>query len=183
MSRAIDLGRRYAKALYELALDNRRTEKVLNDLRVLVEALEADASIQGFISNPQTSPIEVETVFRNTLQGLSVAPELRDAVLLMARRRRLAILRSVLEAFEAECDSANGVTRGSVRSATELSSAERTRIEQTVEKALKKKVILTYRIDPTVLGGLVAQVGSHNFDDTISSHLRRMNEDLKRSIV
>jgi F-type H+-transporting ATPase subunit delta len=45
---------------------------------------------------------------------------------------------------------------------------------------LNKKIILTYKEDPTLLGGVVAQVGGWTFDDSIETHLIKMNEELNR---
>ena len=60
------------------------------------------------------------------------------------------------------------------------SETQRQQIEATVEKVLKKKVIMTYKVDPSVIGGLVAQAGSYTFDDSLNSHLQRLNDELKR---
>ena len=72
-----------------------------------------------------------------------------------------------------------------VRSARQPSLApeERQRLEKTIEGVLNKKVILTYKVDPSVIGGLIASVRSFTFDDSIDSHLKRMNEELKRRTV
>ena len=102
---------------------------------------------------------------------------------MLARNDRFAVLPDLVSAFEKEIDASNNVTRGVVRSAIALGQDERSRIEKTVEEFLKKKVIMTYKVDPSVIGGLVAQVGSYTFDDSIQSHLTRMNEELKRRMV
>jgi F-type H+-transporting ATPase subunit delta len=69
-----------------------------------------------------------------------------------------------------------------VRSATVLAPEERQRVEEFVGRATQKHVILTYKEDPTLLGGLVANVGSLTFDDSLSSHLKRINEQINRSV-
>ena len=106
-----------------------------------------------------------------------------DLVLLIADNGRFGVFQELVGAFQAEADAANNVCRGTVRSATVLGQGERQRVEETVEKVLKKKVIMTYKVDPSVIGGLVAQVGSYTCDDSISAHLQRMNEELKRRTV
>ncbi|MES2855080.1 MAG: ATP synthase F1 subunit delta, partial [Bdellovibrionota bacterium] len=122
-------------------------------------------------------------VLEAAVANKNVNKEVYDLILLLAKKGRFSIFSEVVHAFQDEIDASNGVARGTVRSATALGQPERQRLEETVERVLKKKVILTYKVDPTVIGGLVAQVGSHTFDDSISSHLRRMNEELKRRTV
>ena len=69
-----------------------------------------------------------------------------------------------------------------MRSATVLAPEERKQIETLVSRATKKQVILSYKEDPSLVGGLVAEVGSFTFDDSLISHLKRINEQLTRSV-
>lgn len=177
------LGKRYAKAIYEVAVDNRTQERVINELREIDRAIASDPQIIGFLTNPLVKASERAAVIQATFENKGLSREVYDLLLLLAEKDRFAIFGDIVSAFEAESDAANNVCRGSVRSAVPLSQPERERIEQTVEKAVNKKVILTYKVDPSVIGGLVAQVGTYTFDDSIASHLQRMNEELKRRTV
>jgi F-type H+-transporting ATPase subunit delta len=94
----------------------------------------------------------------------------------------LGLFHDIVTSYEVIADEAHGVTRGTVRSATVLGPEDRKRIEELVSKATKKQVILTYKEDPALVGGLVAEVGSFTFDDSITSHLKRINEQLTRSL-
>lgn len=178
-----DLANRYARAAYELAVDNRTQDKVFSDLRELEIAFSKDESIHEFLTNPLIPVSARVSALEKAMAGKGVAKEAHDLIVLLARRDRMGVFKQVVSAYEKQADAANKVCRGTVRSATTLSQDERGRIESTVEKVLGKKVIMTYRVDPTVIGGLIAQVGSYTFDDTIASHLRRMNDELNRRTV
>lgn len=108
---------------------------------------------------------------------------MKNFVFLLARKQRLGIFNDVVTAYQALADEKHGVVRGTVRSTTVLAPDERKRIEQTVNRVTKKNSILTYKEDPLLLGGLVAEVGSYTFDDSLASHLRRMNEQLTRRTI
>jgi len=181
--RSPELAKRYAKALFEIAIDNRSQEKVFNELRALDEVFSKDKETHEFLVSPMITPTQKEAVLKKTLDGKGVSKEVMETILLLARNERLVVFSDLVRAFESEIDAANGVIRGTVRSASTLAPEERQRIEKTVENFLKKKVIMTYKVDPSVIGGLVAQVGSYTFDDSISTHLTRMNEELKRRTV
>lgn len=181
--RVSELASRYAKALFELAVDNKTQEKVFDDLRQLEQVFTKDSDVHAFLTSPLIKPDERETVLKKALENKGVGKETFELVLLLARKDRLALFGDLVRAYQEESDAANNVCRGVVRSAVALGQTERQRIEETVERVLNKKVIMTYKVDPSVIGGLVAQVGSYTFDDSIASHLRRMNEDLKRRTV
>lgn len=178
-----ELANRYAKALYELSVENKSQDTVIAHLRVLSEVFTKDKSIHDFLVSPIVTANERETVLKAALQDKGITTEVVDAVMLLARNDRFALYPELVAAFESQADAANNVCRGTVRSATMLGPDERRRVEETVERVMKKKVIMTYKVDPSVIGGLVAQVGSYTFDDSIDSHLKRMNEELKRRAI
>ncbi len=174
------LAKRYAKAIFGLSVENGTQDRVLADLRALNTSFTADASIQDFFASPMFSVSQKSDALKKALAGKSVTPEVNQFLMLLADKGRLEIFGEAVDSFQDEIDAANNVCRGVVRSTTALGPAERTQIEKTVEGVLKKKVIMTYKVDPTVIGGLVARVGSHTFDDSLSTHLKRMSEELKR---
>lgn len=181
--KASGIASRYAKALFELSMDNRSQEKVFSDLRELARVFSEDKAVHEFLVSPMVSIDQRKALLDKALDDKGVSKEVVDLVSLLVRNDRLGVFSEIVNAFEAEADAANNVARGVVRSATALGQDERKRIEDQVERVLKKKVILSYKVDPTVIGGLVAQVGSYTFDDSIAAHLKRMNEELKRRTV
>jgi F-type H+-transporting ATPase subunit delta len=67
-----------------------------------------------------------------------------------------------------------------VKSAKALSDEGRKDLEGKISKILNKKIILTYKEESTLLGGVVAQVGGWTFDDSIETHLIKLNEEINR---
>ena len=181
--RTSELAKRYAKAIFEISIDTRAQEKTFNDLRELDRIFHEDPRVREFLESPIISSVDRKAVVTKAIADKGLSKEVMDLVLLIADNGRFGVFHELVGAFQAEADAANNVCRGTVRSATVLGQGERQRVEETVEKVLKKKVIMTYKVDPSVIGGLVAQVGSYTFDDSISAHLQRMNEELKRRTV
>ena len=69
--------------------------------------------------------------------------------------------------------------RGKVTSATKLGDEQLMAIKQSLESISQRNVVLETRVDPTILGGVVAQVGSRTFDGS----LRRQLQDLGQQLV
>jgi len=175
-----ELAARYAKSLYDVAAEKNSADRVFNELRGLQQAFEKDKHVEEFLNSPVLKSEDKEKALKEALKNGGLSEETNSLVLLLAKKGRLPIFPEVVEAFQARADEAHGVTRGTVRSAIVLSPEERQRIEKTVSNYTKKQVILTYKEDPNVIGGLIAEVGSYTFDDTLKSHLRRLNEELNR---
>ena len=128
-------------------------------------------------------PEQKEAALKAALADSGASTEAYLLLMTLAKKERLAWFSEIVQAFQSRIDDVNGVGRGAVRSSVVLAPQDRMQIESIVEKVLKKKVILSYKIDPALIGGLVAQVGSYTFDDSIDSHLKRMTEELKRKAV
>lgn len=175
------LATRYAKALYNLAKEKGEQDAVFNQMRAVGEAFTNDKEVAEYIQSPVIRPTDKVKVIEKMTAAVQMPESLKNFVLLMAKKNRLPIFNDVVTAYQTIADEAHGVTRGVVRSATVLDPAERTRIAELVSRATKKQVILTYKEDPSLLGGLVAEVGSFTFDDSLISHLKRIKEQLNRS--
>src|SRR5437868_4697254 len=61
-----------------------------------------------------------------------------------------------------------------------LSTDAKKSLETKISGVLKKKIVLTFQQDPKLLGGVVADVGGWTFDDSIDTHLKKLNEELNR---
>lgn len=169
----------YARALFEIAKSKNATEKILAELREISTALSKESAIRQFLSSPVTSVENKKNALKAALRG-KVSEEILNTLLVMSEKGRLEFFGDTVMAFEQIIDENHGVSRGVVRSATALDADARKKIEETVTKATKKKVILSFKEDPKILGGMIAQVGGLTFDDSLDSHLIRMNEELKR---
>ncbi|MEZ0390805.1 MAG: ATP synthase F1 subunit delta [Pseudobdellovibrionaceae bacterium] len=174
-----EAGRRYARALYELSKAAKNQEQVFSELRILKQVFQGDKSISDFVSSPMIPPDQKIAALKGALVG-KASNEVTNTMTLLAEKNRLAIFTEMVDAFEAISDQDHGVTRGTVRSASPLSAEARKKIEETVTKVTKKKVILNFSEDPKLLGGMIAEVGGWTFDDSLETHLTRMSEELNR---
>lgn len=174
-----EVAQRYAKALFLLANENSSIDETHDQLKFLSEAIREDQQILQFLTSPLVSRTEKERVFTNGLNG-QFSGETKNFLLLLAKKGRVQLIPDIVEAFQALIDQSNDVTRGRVRSATPISDNELEKIKQTMSKITNKKVILTYEEDKSLIGGLVAEVGSFTFDDSLTSHMTRLNEELNR---
>lgn len=181
--KAMELASRYAKSVFELTPTGAEQEKTLEELRTLAHEFAANSDVTDFLSSPLIKPEDREKALEAAVKNANVRENVHHLLLLLARNNRFQVFGEIVEAFESLVDEANGVVRGTVRSAANLGPADRQEIETIVEKVLKKKVIMTYKTDPSVIGGLVAKVGSYTFDDSLNSHLTRLNEELKRKAL
>ncbi|MBX7230636.1 MAG: ATP synthase F1 subunit delta [Bdellovibrionales bacterium] len=175
-----ELAKRYAKALFELALQEGKQDLVFVELNLIDNILKSDKDISFFFNSPLVSDSQKTELISRTLKDAKLDSTTYSFFLLLTKNGRVGFLSQIIEAYKNQNDFTHGVQRGTVRSAVALSPAERIKIEETVSRYTGKQVIFSYKEDPSVIGGLVAEVGSYIFDDTLTSHLKRLKDETMR---
>lgn len=171
--------KRYAKALYKITKEKGTVEPTLAELKKVNTALFGEPKTQEFIESPIVSLAEKKQALTAAVKP-SVSEPVFNLLLLMADKGRLSLIPNMVEGFVKYGDLDAGVCRGTVISARTLTAEERKSIEQSVSVKTKKKVILDYKEDASILGGTKVNVDGWTFDDSISSHITRLNEELNR---
>jgi F-type H+-transporting ATPase subunit delta len=174
-----EVAKRYAKALYWAAKEKDQVDQVLSQLRSLSEAVKGDKQLSAGLLSPLISAEEKVKAVQAGLSG-KVISEVLQFLVLLAEKKRLGSIPQIAQAFLQMVDADNNVTRGTVRAAHAISPDSLKKLEQKIEAVTGKKVILSFEKDPSLLGGLTAQVAGWTFDDSIESHLKRMSEELNR---
>lgn len=178
--RLSEVSKKYAKALYLQAKQNNSEIKTFEQLRVLATAFNSDASFAEFFNSPLlTSELKFKAISA-AVDGRGLTPEILGLFKVLADKDRLGVFADVVESYQESVDADNGITRGYVKSASVLDAESRQKLEANITKSIGKKVILNYSEDSSLIGGLVTEVGGWTFDDSIKSHIKNMNEELKR---
>jgi F-type H+-transporting ATPase subunit delta len=166
----------YARALFEAAQDANRVDAVFGDLGALAGAIEDVPELRAFLRNPQVEPAGKAEVLE---QLTGDADQLvRNFVRLAAEKGRAGELPEI--GAELEALVARAQNRLSVELATsyELSDEEAKSIVQTIEKASGRTIEATRTVDPSLIGGIVLQIGSHRADGSVRGRLERLRQEL-----
>ncbi len=98
----------------------------------------------------------------------------------LADRDRLMHLDAIAAAFKAKAMDAERVVRAELLTATPIDEPARAQIAAALGKALDRQIAMTERVEPAIVGGFVARVGSVVFDGSVARHLERIRERLLR---
>lgn len=172
---------RYAKALFELAKENKNESLVFSELKALQKDVFSVATFVEFMNSPLIRPSDKEKALEESLAKSSVSDMVKTFCFLLAKKDRLPLFSDIVEAFQNISDEESGIVRGVVRAPQVLGGDEQKAIRDQVQKVTGKTPELKFEVDQKLIGGLKAQVGSYTFDDSLSGHLRRMKEQLNRS--
>jgi F-type H+-transporting ATPase subunit delta len=176
----ISVARRYARALLE-AGSGADADRISAQLETLNDAVTSHPELRAFLADPTHTPAQLRAVMDVLIQKLPVDAEpLPRFLRLLIDRRRLNSLPDIARQFRDLADERAGRIRGKVVSATPLAPETLQQLEQALQSLTHSKVVLQAEVDPSVLGGVSAQVGSVLYDGTLRTGLDEIRRALKR---
>ena len=169
-------GRRYAHAAFELAKEKNNLDRWEEDLALAAVVL-GDTDVLSFLSAPQV-PDSVK------LDGIGklfsdVDVLVRNTVNLMTVNRDITKFADTYRLFSEMADEHRGIARAEVITAVPLDDAPRSKITASLAKLVgRSEVKITERVDPSIIGGVVAKVGDRLIDGSTRTRLRAMRNSL-----
>lgn len=175
-----EVAKRYAKALFEALGGAAKSETALADLRQ-AQGILGQKKLNDLLSSPVLSRKEKVMVVEQSIANMKLGIEVQNLLKLLAIKDRIGSLDSVVSSFETISDEKNNVLRGVVSSSEKLSKADKEEIESAISKFTGNQLLLEYKEDPTLVGGVLAHVGSYTFDGTLETQLTKLKEQVNRA--
>ena len=166
----------YARALFDAARDENRLEPVRDDVARLAQAVAEVPELRELLRNPQLDPRAKAAALEDLLEGGDKI--VRNFVLLLADKGRAGIFEEIAREFELLIAEHEGIVHAELTTAVELSDKEARDLLEQIEQAAGRKVEATRSVDPSLIGGIVLQVGSHRLDASVRGRLERLRREL-----
>jgi F-type H+-transporting ATPase subunit delta len=172
--------RRYAQAVFQIAIETDSLDQWSSDLDQIADVIN-DADFLALLEAPQVPE-------RVKLQGIdtvlsSVSALARNLVGVLVDHRAVRFASGVRDHYQALLDDHRGIAKASVTTAVPLSGAQRTRVQELLGALVGKTVEATESVDPAIVGGVIARVGDHLFDGSVTTRLQELRDSLARPPV
>jgi F-type H+-transporting ATPase subunit delta len=174
--RRVSSGKRYAQALFELALERGELETCRSSLKKAADTV-ADGKLMAILENPRL-PFEVKKNILNKLIG-AMEPLVANLTSLLMTRGRLRTLGDIATHYERLLDQYHGIVHAEVLTAVPLSDEDGERFSRLFSELIGHTVIIDSRVDLSILGGFRARIGDVLIDGSIRSAL----ESLRRHLI
>lgn len=174
------LSRRYARAVIELGLAQNNLDKLGEDLRSMANAMKASAELVDLLTNPVARKADRKKVVGALLERFNAHQTSKNLANLLLDGERMAEVPAISREVDAMIEARAGRVAAEVTSAQELTPAQLASITAGLEKISGKKVVVTKKEDPSILGGVIAKVGDVIYDGSVRSQLRNLREELHR---
>lgn len=171
---------RYAQALYELAVEQRATEKVAADLSAFAAMIAESPDLQRFIKSPVFSAEEQVKALSALLEKAGIGGIAANFFKLVAAKRRLFAIGDMIADYHKLHDFALGLSRADVTVAEPLKDAHVAALKAALlEITLGKNVEMNVKVDPSILGGLIVRLGSRMVDASLKTKLNSLRTRMK----
>jgi F-type H+-transporting ATPase subunit delta len=173
------IARRYAIALFDVLQKTGDQGRAEQDLEALRAVLHGNAELAKVFENPAVPASKKRAIVEALLTAAGeVSPEVRRLLLMLAERDRLALLPDVADAYAERLRKLRHVVTAELTTAMPLPDSQRASLVAALGKAAGSHVALTEKIDPSIIGGVIARVGSVVFDGSVLTQIERMRRRL-----
>ena len=172
--------KKYAKALYNVAVQQEDVKKVSNRINYIVNVMKAVPEFSQLLQTHQVSTKNKITILKNVLHEnvSSLEVELVSDIL---EHNNILILADIAKHFEYLIEADSNLVNMTITSATELSAEEVEYIQSNIESQLNKKVDVHTEINKSLIGGVRLRVGNIVIDNTISRRLEMLKNTLTQA--
>jgi F-type H+-transporting ATPase subunit delta len=171
-----ELAQVYARALFEVAEEQGMVDVLREQLGQFADALEQNRELRLFFFSPYFSTAEKQQALDGLLKGAEEA--FVGFLKLLIENHRMPVIFRVGREYERLWAEANRVLPVQVTSAIELDEATTESIGQSIGQSTSRKVTLSARVDPDILGGIVVRVGNSILDASIRSRLEQLRKQV-----
>lgn len=172
------VARRYARALYDLATEDKSVERTQRELVAAADAWDTSAELRNVFENPAFTPESRKAVIVAIAQRIGASRIVLNTLSILADRRRMRNLREIADAFVTKVETASGRVRAEVVSASVLPDAYYVELAKVLKGAIGRDVTITKKVDPSIIGGVVTRVGDTVFDGSITNRLADLKNEL-----
>ena len=169
---------RYARALFDVALKESDPVQIERDLGSFAELLSQHAELHSALSNPAIPANAKHQIVDALAKRLNMASPAHKLLLLLADRDRLTAVPDLVDVYRERLMEHQQVVRAEVTTAAPLTPERAAELQKKLAAVTGRKVEMTTRVDPSIIGGVVTRIGSTVYDGSIATQLAKLREKL-----
>jgi F-type H+-transporting ATPase subunit delta len=175
------IARRYAGAMFDIGLKQHSLDRTLEDVRAIAEVF-AHRKLAYLLREPKVPAQRKETAIRQAL-AKKVLPTSLNLALLVVQRELVDIMPNIATELEQLVLNYKNEAIADVTTATQIDDAQLGQIKQALEKRTGKTIITHTRVQPDILGGVIARVGDQVIDGSIRTRLVILRQQLLKGAL
>jgi F-type H+-transporting ATPase subunit delta len=174
---------RYARALLDVAVKEKADlDLIETELSQFADLFKQCPPLERVLLNPAVPVPRKRAAVSDLLAQAKFTPIVSKLLALLADRDRLVLVPELLKTYSDRLLDFRGVVRAEVTTASALDAQRTAAIQKGLAAVTGRTVLLATKIDPSIIGGLVARIGSTVYDGSVTRQLEKMKERLTDSV-
>ena len=171
--------KRYATALFDLAVSEGAMAKYEEEVKVIVRALRDEPDFMAVLNDHKVTKENKISLVENVFTD-KVSNPIVGLLVLLVNKGRQGDLLEILEAFLERVKAESGITKAVITSAVPLKEAQVTAIKEKLEAGTKTKIEIETIVDTSIIAGLVIRVGGKVVDASIKGEMQTLKKQLSK---
>jgi F-type H+-transporting ATPase subunit delta len=172
---------RYANALVDVVISPSSEidpATAVGQLRSFETAVKSAPDLATVLASPAVSLARKRMVIRRISDALGLERVIRNFLLVLSDHRRAHALSEMIQAFDVLLDERLGLLHAEVVSASELNQEQQDTLAAELGRIANSRVRMKFVVDPDLIGGVTARVGSKVYDGSVRGQLADMRRRL-----
>jgi len=178
--RNFTISRRYARALLSLGKEDGNYLKYGEELKAFSDLLKRETQARYILQSPIYKFTDRSNLLKAILAKTGFSPTINNFIQLLLTKGRIQYLEDISIFYSQLTDELSNIKRAMVTTAVSLSEDIIQRIQAALKEVVKKEVVVTVNQDPSIIGGIIAQVGDLTLDGSLRTQLKSLKESLRR---
>ena len=175
------IARRYAAAIFDIALKQGTIDRTLSDVEGIAQVF-GDRKLSFLLREPKIPAKRKETAVRQALAS-RVLPTSLNLALLVIQRELVEVMPNIASELKRMVMDYKNEAVAQVTTATRMDDAEQKLIKQALEDRTHKTILMETRVDPSILGGVIARVGDQLIDGSVRTRLSLLQHQLLNDVA
>ena len=168
-----EISQRYALALYDLSKENNQIEEFASNMKSFIKLFNSNESLRYFVKNPTHSVNDQKIVFDKILNLMKLNKLVKNFFSILIVKKRIFFVDEIINKFLNLISTKKGEISANIISSNELDEKTIQQIEKEISSSIKSTIKLNHKIDKSLIGGVIIQIGSLMIDTSVKNRLQK----------
>jgi F-type H+-transporting ATPase subunit delta len=169
---------RYARALLDVAVQESIADRAGEDLTAFADLVQRHPELQRVLTSPAVPAPRKRALVQGLLERLSLSTPVGKLLTMLADRDRLVLLPDLVAVYRERLMERHRIIEAEVTTAAPLGQEEAAGLQQRLAHATGRQVTMSTKVDPSIIGGLVARLGTVVYDGSVATQLQAIRQRL-----
>jgi len=166
--------------MVQLGSEGGLIDRFRDELAAIDRLFAENSELRAAFANPAITLEQKKEIMKGLVAKAGCSELVGNFLLLLVTKNRVAFLGQIVQTYEKLADEQSGVIRPVIRTAFPLDASQVAAIQSALEKQTGKRVVPQVVVDPSLIGGVVIQIGDTAFDNSVKTQLKRIQDILQK---